>query len=73
MTLLSINALKNLKKEHLIALMLNLQHDREKPMEKFCQPLDTLSNTVNNLPSKLDQNESSPHRLQKNISPPPND
>ena len=28
-------------------------------MEKFCESLNTLSNTVNNLPSKLDHVESS--------------
>ena len=47
------NTLKDLKKENLIALVLNLQNDREKLMEKFCERLDTLSNTVDNLSSKL--------------------
>ena len=53
------NTLKDLKKENLIALVLNLQNDREKLMEKFCERLDTLSNTVDNLSSKLDLFESS--------------
>ena len=48
------NTLKGLKKENLIALVLNLQSDREKFMEKFCERLDTLSKTVDNLSSKLD-------------------
>ena len=53
------NTLKDLKKENLIALVLNLQNDREKLMEKFCESLDTLSNTVDNLSSKPDLVESS--------------
>ena len=53
------NMLKDLKKENLIALVLNLQNERDKFMEKFCERLDTLSNTVNNLSSKLDLVESS--------------
>ena len=53
------NTLKDLKKENLIALVLNLQNERDKFMEKFCERLDTLSNTVNNLSSKLDLVESS--------------
>ena len=52
------NMLKDLKKENLIALVLNLQNDQEKLMEKFCDHLDTLSNTVDSLPSKLDLVES---------------
>ena len=48
------NMLKDLKKENLIALVLNLQNERDKFMEKFCERLDTLSNTVDNLSSKLD-------------------
>ena len=52
------NTFKDLKKENLIALVLNLQNDREKlikgKMEKFCERLDTLSNTVDNLSIKLD-------------------
>ena len=53
------NTLKDLKKENHIALVLNLQNDQEKLMEKFCERLDTLSNTVDNLSSKLDLVESS--------------
>ena len=53
------NTLKELKKENLIALVLNLQNERDKFMEKFCERLDTLSNTVANLSSKLDLVESS--------------
>ena len=49
------NTLKDLKKENLIALVLNLQNNPEKMMEKFCLCLNNLSSTVNNLPSKLDQ------------------
>ena len=51
------NTFKDLKKENLIALVLNLQNDREKlikgKMEKFYERLDTLSNTVDNLSNKL--------------------
>ena len=53
------NTLKDLKKENLIAFVLNLQNDRQKLMEKFCDRLDTLSNTVDNLSRKLDLVESS--------------
>ena len=53
------NTLKDLKKENLIAFVLNLQNDREKLMEKFCDRLDTLSNTVDNLSRELDLVESS--------------
>ena len=53
------NTLKYLKKENLIALVLNSQNDWEKLMEKFCKRLDTLSNTIHNLSSKLDLVESS--------------
>ena len=53
------NTLKDLKKENLIILVLNLKNDREKLMEKFCERLDTLSSTIENLSSKLDQLESS--------------
>ena len=53
------NMLKDLKKENLIALVLNLQNERDKFMEKFCKHLDTLSNTVDNLSSKLHLIESS--------------
>ena len=53
------NTLNDLKKENLIALLLNLQNDWEKLMEKLCKRLDTLSNTVDNLSSKLYQVESS--------------
>ena len=53
------NLLKSLKKENLIALVLKLQNDREKLMEKFSERLDTLSNTVDNLSSKPDQVEPS--------------
>ena len=49
------NTLKDLKKENLIALVLNLQNNSEKMMEKFCSCLNNLSSTVNNLSSKLDQ------------------
>ena len=49
------NTLKDLKKENLIALVLNLQNNSEKMMEKFCLCLNNLSSTVNNLSSKLDQ------------------
>ena len=48
------NMINDLKKENLIALVLNLQNERGKFMEKFCKCLDTLSNTVDNLSSKLD-------------------
>ena len=52
------NLLKGLNRESLIALVvvLNLQNDREKFMEKFCEHL---SNTVDNLSNKLDQVKSS--------------
>ena len=50
---------KILKKENLIALVLNLQNDQEKLTQKFCKCLDPLSNTVANFSSKLDQVESS--------------
>ena len=53
------NTLKDLKKENLIALVLNLRNERNKFMEKFCERLDTLSNTVDNLSSKLDLVKSS--------------
>ena len=53
------NTPKDLKKENLIALVLNLQNDKEKLMEKLCERLDTLSNTVDNLSSKLGLVESS--------------
>ena len=53
------NTLKDLKKENLITLVLNLQNERDKLMEKFCERLDTLSNIVGNLSSKLDLVESS--------------
>lgn len=49
------NTLKDLKKENLIALVLNLQNNSEKMMEKCCSCLNNLSSTVNNLSSKLDQ------------------
>ena len=52
------NTLKDLKKENLIALVLNLQNERDKFMEKLCERLDALSNTVDNLTSKLDLVES---------------
>ena len=42
------NTLRDLKKENLITLVLNLQNERDKLMEKFCERLDTLSNTVDN-------------------------
>ena len=45
--------------ENLIALVLNLQNNLEKLIEKFSECLDTLSNTVDNLSSKLDWVESS--------------
>ena len=48
------NTLKDLKKENLIALVLNLQNEWDKFMEKLCERLDALSNTVDNLTSKLD-------------------
>ena len=51
--------LKDLKMENLIALVLNLQNNLEKLIEKFSECLDTLSNTVDNLSSKLDRFESS--------------
>ena len=51
--------LKDLKMENLIALVLNLQNNLEKLIEKFSECLDTLSNTVDNLSSKLDRVESS--------------
>ena len=53
------NTLKDLKKKNFIALVLNLQNEQDRLMEKFCQRLDTLSNTVDNLSSKLDLVESS--------------
>ena len=53
------NTLKHLKKENLIGLVLNLQNEREKLMEKFRERLDILSNTIDNLSSKLDLVESS--------------
>ena len=53
------NTLKDSKKENLIALVLNLQNERDRLMENFCERLDTLSNTVDNLSSKLDLVESS--------------
>ena len=49
------NMLKDLKKEYLVVLALNLQKEREKFMEKFCECLDNLFNTDDNLLSKLDQ------------------
>ena len=52
------NTLKDLKKENLIALVLNLQNEWDKFMEKFCERLDALSDTVDNLTSKLDLVES---------------
>ena len=52
------NTLKDLKKENLIALVLNLQNEWDKFMEKLCERLDALSNTVDNLTSKLDLVES---------------
>ena len=64
------NTLKDLKKEYLITMVLNFQNDKEKLLEKFCQPFDTLFNAVDNLPSNLDQVESSFHRVQKGISSP---
>ena len=51
------NMLKDLEKKNLIALVLNFQNDREKLMEKFCEHLCTLCNTVDNLSSKLDLGE----------------
>ena len=51
------NTLNDLKKENLIVLVLHLQNNREKLMEKFCKRLDTLSNTVDILSSTLDQFE----------------
>ena len=53
------NTLKDLEKENLIALVLNLRNERDKFREKFCEHLDTLSNTVDNLSSKLNLVESS--------------
>ena len=53
------NMLKDLKNENLIALVLNLQNEQDKFMEKFCKHLDTLSNIVDNLSSKLHLIESS--------------
>ena len=53
------NTLKDLKKKNLFALILNLQNQREKLTEKFCDRLDTLSNTDENVPSKLDLVDSS--------------
>ena len=47
--------LKDLKMENLIVLVLNLQNNLEKLIEKFSECLDTLSKTVDNLSSKLDQ------------------
>ena len=35
------NTLKDLKKKNLFALILNLQNQREKLTEKFCDRLDT--------------------------------
>lgn len=46
-----------MKKENLIALVLNLKDDWEKSMEKFCTILDNLFNTVDNLSTQLDQVE----------------
>ena len=53
------NKLKDLKKENIIALVLNLQNERKKLMEKFRERLDILSSTIDNLSSKLDLVESS--------------
>ena len=49
---------ENMLKDLNFALVLSLQNDLVKLMEKFCDHLDTLSNTVDNLPSKLDLVES---------------
>ena len=40
-------------------MVLNLQNEQDKFLGKFCKRLDTLSNTVDNLSSKLDLVESS--------------
>ena len=53
------NTLKDLQKENLITLVLSLQNEQDKFMEKFCERLETLSNTADNLSSKLDLVESS--------------
>ena len=55
------NTLKDLKKE-------NLQNERGKFMEKLCERLDALSNTVDNLTSKLDLVESSLVIMTKTIN-----
>ena len=49
------NMLKDLKKEYLVVLVLNLQKEQEKFMEKSCERLDNLFSTDDNLLSKLDQ------------------
>lgn len=53
------NLLSDLKKENLFALVLNLQNKQEKFMEKFCERLNNLCNTFDNLSRKLEQVESS--------------
>lgn len=53
------NTFKDLKKENLITLVLNLENDQEKFTEKFSESLVLLSNIVDNFSSKLDQFESS--------------
>ena len=53
------NLLSDLKKENLFALVLNLQNKQEKFMEKFCERLNNLCNTVDNFSRKLEQVESS--------------
>ena len=53
------NLLSDLKKENLFALVVNLQNKQEKFMEKFCERLNNLCNTVDNLSRKLEQVESS--------------
>ena len=62
------NTLKDVKKENLIALILNLQNEQGKFMEKLCERLDALSNTVGNLTSKLDLVESSLVIMTKTIN-----
>ena len=52
-------ALNNLEKENLVSLVLSLQSERDKFIDKLGQRIDKLASTVDNLLSKLPQVESS--------------
>ena len=52
-------ALKDLKKENLLSLVLSLQNERENFIDTFGQRIDNLTSTVDNPSSKLAQLESS--------------